>query len=41
MQNAISKMLIAGLATVSLTASIVATTEPAAAGNWHGGGGWH
>jgi hypothetical protein len=41
MQKAISKMLIAALATVSLTASIVATTEPAAAGNWHGGGGWH
>jgi hypothetical protein len=39
MQNAISKMLIAGLATVSLTVSIVATAEPAAAGNWHGSGG--
>ena len=41
MQNAISEMLIAGLATLSLTASIVATTEPAAARYWHGGGGWH
>jgi hypothetical protein len=45
MRSTISKALIAGLATLSLTASVLATTEPAAAGHWRGGGwhggGWH
>ena len=48
--NTISKVAIAGLAALSLTGSLVATTEPAAAafrghgGGFHGGfhgGGWH
>ena len=48
--NTISKVAIAGLAALSLTGSLVVTTEPAAAafrghgggfhGGWHGGG-WH
>jgi hypothetical protein len=45
MRNAMSKVLIAGLATVSLMASVIATADSAAAGYWHGGGwhggGWH
>jgi hypothetical protein len=41
MRKVISKALIAGFATLSLTASVIATAEPAAAGYWHGGGGWH
>lgn len=45
MRSTISKALIAGLATLSLTASVVATTERAAADQWRGGGGhgggWH
>ena len=45
MRRAISRVCIAGLATLSLTASVIATAEPAAAGQWHGGGwqggGWH
>ena len=43
MGNATSKALIAGLTALSLTASVFATIEPAAADNWHGGGrgGWH
>lgn len=39
MRNTISKAAIAGLAALSLTASLFAT-EPAAAQRWHGGG-WH
>jgi hypothetical protein len=41
--NTISKVAIAGLAALSLTGSLVATTEPAAAAHWHAGGrgGWH
>ena len=43
MRNTISKAAIAGLSALSLTASVFATAEPAAAANWHGGrgGGWH
>jgi hypothetical protein len=43
MRNTISRAAIAGLAALSLTASLVATTEPAAAQHWRGGrgGGWH
>ncbi len=44
MRNTISKAAIAGLAALSLTASVFATVEPAAAENWHRGwhgGGWH
>src|SRR5260370_219753 len=45
MRNRISKALTAGLAALSLTASVLATAEPAAARYWHGGGwhggGWH
>ena len=41
--NTISKVAIAGLAALSLTGSLVVTTEPAAAAHWHAGGrgGWH
>ena len=41
MRNILSKTAIAWLAAFSLGASIVATSEPAAAGDWHGGGGGH
>lgn len=45
MRNAISKLLTTGVAALSLTASVIATADPAAAGYWHGGGwhagGWH
>jgi hypothetical protein len=47
MRNMVSKAMVAGVAALALTASLVATTEPAAAqwhGGWHGGGwggGWH
>ena len=52
MRNTISKAMIAGLTALSLTASVFATAEPAAAahywhgggwhgGGWHGGGRWH
>lgn len=48
MRNALSRTLVAGIAALSLTASVFATTEPAAAAFWHGGGGggfhgggWH
>src|SRR5260370_36440212 len=45
MRNTISKPLVAGIAALSLMASVLATTEPAAAANWHRGGwhggGWH
>ena len=42
MRNTISRAAIAGLAALSLTASLLATTGPAAARPWHGGGGgWH
>jgi hypothetical protein len=34
MQKAISRVLIAALATLSLTASVIATVEPASAGYW-------
>jgi len=41
----ISRTTIAGLTALSLIGSLVATTEPSAAGGWHGGGwhggGWH
>ena len=45
MRNRISKAVVAGLAALALGASLLATTEPAAAqqfhgGGWHGGG-WH
>lgn len=37
-----TKMIVAGLAALSLSASLVATVEPASAQTWHGGGGgWH
>jgi uncharacterized membrane protein len=43
MRNTISRAAIAGLAALSLTGSLLATSEPAAARPWHGGGhgGWH
>ena len=49
MRNATYRALIAGIASLSLAAPVLATTEPAAAayrygGGWHGGwhgGGWH
>ena len=48
MRNTISKAIVAGLAALSLAASLVATAEPASAQTWHGGGGgfhgggaWH
>ncbi len=42
MRNTISKATVAGLAALSLTVSLVATTDPASAQRWHGGGGgWH
>jgi hypothetical protein len=41
MRNTISKAIVGGLAALSLAASLVATTEPASAQQWHGGGGWH
>jgi hypothetical protein len=38
----ISRTTIAGLTALSLMGSLLATTEPATAGGWHGGGGgWH
>ena len=43
MRNAISKALVAGLAALSLTVTVFATAQPAAAEQgraWHGGG-WH
>ena len=44
MRNTISKAIVAGVAALSLATAVVATTEPASAGQWHGGGfggGWH
>jgi hypothetical protein len=42
MRNRISKTLVGGVAALSLAAAVVATTEPASAQTWHGGGGgWH
>lgn len=41
MRNTISKAMIAGVAALSLAGSIFATTEPATAQFWHGGGGFH
>ncbi len=42
MRNTISKAIVAGLAALSLAASLVATAEPASAAQLHGGGGgWH
>ncbi len=50
MRNTISRAIVAGLAALSLSASLIATSEPASAtwrgggggGGWHGGGGgWH
>jgi hypothetical protein len=47
MRNALSKTMVAGVAALSLAASVFATTEPASAafrygGGFHGGGfGWH
>jgi hypothetical protein len=47
MRNTISKAMIAGLAGLTLAGSVFATTEPASAAVWHGGGGargggaWH
>ncbi len=46
MRNTMSKTMIAGVAALSLVGSVFATTEPATAGYWHGGGfhgggGWH
>ncbi len=48
MRNMVSKAVVAGVAALALGASLVATTEPAAAAGavvWHGGGwhggGWH
>ena len=40
MRNMVSKAVVASVAALALGASLVATTEPAAA-QWHGGGGWH
>src|SRR5271165_2606832 len=42
MRNTISKAIVAGVAALSLATAVVATTEPASAQQWHGGGGgWH
>lgn len=43
MRNTISRAAIAGLTALSLMGSLIATSEPAAAQRWHGGGGrgWH
>ena len=47
-RNSISKAIVAGLTALSLSASMIATADPAAAqwrgpgGGWHSGwGGWH
>ncbi len=44
MRKAISRVFIAGLTTLSLTASVLATAEPASVGYWDRGGrhrdGW-
>jgi hypothetical protein len=41
MRNNLSKAMVAGVAALSLTASVFATTEPASAAFRHGGGGFH
>ena len=43
MRNTVSKAIVAaGVAALSLAASVFATAEPASAQQWHGGGGgWH
>jgi hypothetical protein len=42
MRNTMTRTTIAGLAALSLMGSLIATAEPAAAGDFHGGGGgWH
>ncbi len=43
MRNRISKAIVAGLAALSLAASVIAAAGPASAAQWHGGGwgGWH
>ena len=42
MRNTISKALIAGLATLSLSAAVLAPVDSTqAAPRWHGGGHWH
>jgi hypothetical protein len=44
MRNTVSKAIVAGVAALSLATAVVATTEPASAQQWHGGGfggGWH
>ena len=42
MSNSVSKAIVAGLASLSLAASVFALTEPVSAQQWHGGGGgWH
>ena len=43
MRNSISRAAISGLAALSLAGALVATSEPAAAAHWRGGGGhaWH
>ncbi len=46
MRNTSSKTMIAGVAALGLAGSIFATTEPATAAHWRGGGefhggGWH
>src|SRR5271166_4488769 len=41
MRNMISKAIVAGVAALSLAASLVATAEPASAQVRHGGGAWH
>ncbi len=42
MRNSVSKTIIAGVAALAMSAGVVSSTAPAAAGEWHGGGGgWH
>ena len=42
MRKTISKSVVAALAALSLSASLMVTAEPASAAQWHGGGGgWH
>lgn len=41
MRKTISKAIVAGVAALSLATAVIATTEPASAQTWHGGGGLH
>ena len=41
MRNTISKAVIAGLTALSLTGSLIATTEAVAAADFHGGRAFH